>query len=275
MTLIDQAARAAARTTCLAPPADLDRTVAEIWIQRYSDAIRADRGTWRIVPDLQPHLIVHRSLDGRTRGPRVVGARSTWLDTRVDRRDWSVGLTLRPGALPAITRLSARDLADRSVGPTDVWGAKGSRLAERVAEAREPSEVLELLYGILRGMLPGSGTVVDWRVRGFAALAAGGPEGAGSPATGVGEIGRALGVSPRTLRQVWRREVGLSPREALSIERVHAAVRRALAGGRRASWSRIARAAGFYDQPHLIRDFRRLFGETPERFMARGRPGGR
>jgi AraC-like DNA-binding protein len=32
-------------------------------------------------------------------------------------------------------------------------------------------------------------------------------------------------------------------------------------------WARIARDAGYYDQAHLIRDFRELVGLTPGNFL--------
>jgi len=36
----------------------------------------------------------------------------------------------------------------------------------------------------------------------------------------------------------------------------------------------IALAAGYYDQPHLNREFRELAGTTPSEFLARQMPGG-
>ncbi len=37
-------------------------------------------------------------------------------------------------------------------------------------------------------------------------------------------------------------------------------------------WARIAAAAGYFDQAHLIADFRRLVGLTPGAFRKRARP---
>jgi len=34
-------------------------------------------------------------------------------------------------------------------------------------------------------------------------------------------------------------------------------------------WARIAATTGYFDQSHLIRDFRLLLGETPRTFLAR------
>jgi len=36
------------------------------------------------------------------------------------------------------------------------------------------------------------------------------------------------------------------------------------------SWSRLALAAGYFDQSHFIREFRSVTGEAPERFFRAG-----
>lgn len=266
MAIIDQAGRAGATTTYWTPPPDLGCLVVEGWIQRYTDAIRDEARVWRVVPDLQPHLIIHRRLGGQPEGPRIVGSRSVHLDVAPWDRDWSVGVTLRPGALPAIAGLPASDLTDRSADPEETWGPPGTRLRDRISGIRDPRDVFPVLRRFLRGRVHGSGPGLDWRVTGLLTLAT------RHPGSRLSYLARTMGVSPRTLRGTWQAEVGLSPREALSIGRIHRAVHLALEEPGR-TWSRVAGRVGFYDQSHLIRDFRRYLGETPASFLARRRAG--
>jgi len=60
--------------------------------------------------------------------------------------------------------------------------------------------------------------------------------------------------------------VGLSPKAHGRIARVRHAM--ALLGpGARAGFADVVEACGFYDQAHLIREFRALVGTTPGAFL--------
>jgi AraC-like DNA-binding protein len=79
----------------------------------------------------------------------------------------------------------------------------------------------------------------------------------------VAEAARAAGLSRCHFLRAFRANVGLSPHEYLVQCRLrHARRLIALDGGRR-SLTEIAIEAGFSDQAHLTRHFRRAFGQTP------------
>jgi AraC-like DNA-binding protein len=75
---------------------------------------------------------------------------------------------------------------------------------------------------------------------------------------------RRLGASPEHLIRVFRAQYGVPPHRYLTSIRVDRA-RRLLLGGMRAVDA--ATAAGFYDQAHLTRHFRRVLGTTPTAFQ--------
>ena len=64
----------------------------------------------------------------------------------------------------------------------------------------------------------------------------------------------------------FRREVGLAPKAVARLvrfERARALTERA----ERPDWARIAVECGYYDQSHLINDFRAVTGRTPATFF--------
>jgi AraC-like DNA-binding protein len=63
--------------------------------------------------------------------------------------------------------------------------------------------------------------------------------------------------------------VGVSPKQFARIVRFQRALRVAKHG---ASWSTVATEAGYYDQAHLIAEFRELAGTTPAAFLRAGGP---
>ncbi len=68
------------------------------------------------------------------------------------------------------------------------------------------------------------------------------------------------------VRRAFTENVGVSPKEFARTVRLQRAVRMAATS---CDWACIAADAGYYDQAHLIADFRRLVGLTPGAFFKR------
>ncbi|WP_238335171.1 helix-turn-helix transcriptional regulator [Kribbella amoyensis] len=77
------------------------------------------------------------------------------------------------------------------------------------------------------------------------------------------EASRLVHAHPAHLVRAFSREFGMPPHRYLTGRRVDLA-RRYLLAGRPAT--EVAQLAGFYDQSHLTRHFRRMLGVTPSRF---------
>lgn len=91
------------------------------------------------------------------------------------------------------------------------------------------------------------------------------------PGIGLEEAARVLQAHPAHLVRAFSGAYGIAPHQYLTARRVDRA-RRLLLDGRPAG--EVATAAGFYDQAHLTRHFRRLVGVTPGRYgTGAGRPG--
>jgi AraC-like DNA-binding protein len=82
----------------------------------------------------------------------------------------------------------------------------------------------------------------------------------------LGELAGGLGVSARQLERRFNRTVGLAPKLFCRMQRfIH--VFRAI-GERPGNWADAAIDCGYYDQAHLIRDFKSFSGETPAALLA-------
>jgi AraC-like DNA-binding protein len=87
------------------------------------------------------------------------------------------------------------------------------------------------------------------------------------PARPIGDIAAALGLSHGYLDRLFTAQVGLSPRTLARILRV----RRLLEGidvHGMVGWAGKATELGWFDQAHLIRDFKRHTGVTPSEYVA-------
>ncbi|GAA1973403.1 helix-turn-helix domain-containing protein [Kitasatospora viridis] len=88
--------------------------------------------------------------------------------------------------------------------------------------------------------------------------------------TTLDQAAALLHAHPTHLIRAFSAAYGIAPHQYLTSRRVDLA-RRLLLGGRPAG--EVATAAGFYDQSHLTRHFKRVLGTTPGRFARAGRPG--
>jgi len=86
----------------------------------------------------------------------------------------------------------------------------------------------------------------------------------------VGELSRRIGLSQSALERRFRRLVGASPRRFASLIRLRNVLRLREAGS---DLTTIAHAAGYCDQPHFIKDFKRFTGLPPGSFFAQGSAG--
>lgn len=246
MVRLDQGGRAARDIQFYAPPPSL-----RDWVQHLSvQPGPGTRGPWRVVPDTSPHIIFSATAAGAW--CRVVGARSTHADVDVDARLVTVAVRLQPGTLPALIGGHASELTDRALDVADIFGAEGRRLLDELPGLAPRAAGDRLVQ------------VIDRRVRGREA-----PPVARAlrRATRVGNLERLLGLPARALHTRVIADLGLAPKRALRIERLHVALHRTRHGESLVS---AALHAGYSDQAHLTREFRALLGESPTAWQRRG-----
>ena len=77
-----------------------------------------------------------------------------------------------------------------------------------------------------------------------------------------------LGLGEKRLRQLFSSQVGVTPKRFARIARMQALLTLA-AASEAPRWAALAVACGYYDQAHLIQEFRSLTGLTPSSYRAR------
>ena len=87
----------------------------------------------------------------------------------------------------------------------------------------------------------------------------------------VADVSREIGWSRRWLSQAFAEQVGITPKRYCRLVRFQHVVRE-IASQRSADWAGIALACGFFDQAHLVHEFRAFSGLSPETFLASERP---
>lgn len=215
----------------------------------------------RVLPDGALRLLIE--LQPGAAAIRVAGAsvRPTLLTMRGHMHGLSV--TLRPGAALALFGVPAGELADRVV----LWEAVVDRvhreLPERLAEAPDDAQRARLILQTLQVMRRASDPSPLRRVEHAAARLR---DDAGS--TTVRALAASMEMSERRLQQLFAAQLGLSPRAWRRLQRLHGTLRLLRDAGP-PQWAQVALRSGYYDQAHLINEFRALCGLTPEQFLRR------
>lgn len=222
----------------------------------------SDRDMTRVaIPGAEIHVVVRFGPSTRS-GLDVyaLGARQRVHRKLIRRGQRIVMACLRLGATEAVLGVRASDIAGRIVALEDLWGdAAARRLFDRLAGARNTADAGAVLESAIAERL----ALVDGRrALPHLALAAA----TRLTSADVNVVAVDLGVSERHLRRVFREAVGVSPKAFSKLTRFRRALR-AASEVHPASWASIAAAAGYYDQAHLIADFRAIAGVTPRALL--------
>ena len=190
-----------------------------------------------------------------TDGPEIVGAMTAERRFDLAPQARTAGIRFRPGMAAQFLRIPAEELTDRILPLED------PALADRLANAQSADECRRILASSLRAPAdPPNGVQ-----RAIEAVASSHGD------IDLEWVARQAGMSERQFRRRCLEESGLPPKQLCRVLRF----RRAFTLGERGlPWGLVAAEAGYYDQAHLIRDFREFTGgDTPMSVFSNTRDG--
>jgi AraC-like DNA-binding protein len=188
----------------------------------------------------------------------VAGLHDRQVTTEHGGRSFGMHVNLAPPTAHALFKLPLHTLAHRAVPLEEVFVEPS--LVDRLYEADCWDARFRLLDEVLArrlddGRPPSPGVVWAWQ----RLVETGGR-------IKVATLAEQLGWSRKRIVARFREEVGLPPKAVARLVRFERAV--ALAErSQPLDWSRLALECGYYDQSHLIKEFRDVTGKTPETFF--------
>lgn len=220
------------------------------------------RGAVTVIFDVgQRQQLDMYSADGRTHlavPPAVIaGPHSASYITDIAANEPVIAVHFRPGGAFPFLGIPLGDLEDAGVGVDQIWGRDGRELHERLIAASS----VAARFGILEDFFLSRARFGVCRHPGVAAAMAAVEA---NPAVRMAEVRRQTDLSTKRLIALFRAEVGLAPKAYARIRRLQAALRRLDAGD--AGGTRIAADSGYFDQSHLIREFRSFTAMTPTQY---------
>lgn len=173
-----------------------------------------------------------------------------------------VGVRFRPLGAWRVLGIDQHELAGLVVDLDDVLGDGILTLRQRLLDRNDPAHCFGLIEDWLLGAatrLPQPHYAVRWALRRLHESDGNLP---------IQALAAELGYSRKQLAQLFRREAGLSPKALARVLRFSRALARLRDSGT-VHWDEFALDCGYYDQPHLIREFKTFGGHAPGELLRR------
>ena len=171
-----------------------------------------------------------------------------------------VGTHFKPGGAFPFLGVPAHEISDTHIDLDTLWGPSAALLREQLCEASTAEEVFDLLEKALISHLF---RPIEAHYAVSAALEAFDKR---VDATVQG-IAKSVGLSERRLIEVFKSEVGMTPKLFSRVQRFQRARAMIHRQEERPDWVGIAADCGYFDQSHMIRDFREFTGISPTAYL--------
>lgn len=207
-----------------------------------SEAYEYPTGRTRVLPT--PLLIgpqTHRLADLHLRGDRA-----------------SLLVHFQPGAFHRLFHLPTELVTDTAVDARDLLGRWAEVLYQQLSAAPTPEARVQLIEHELAARLPRAGArhAATEAARTIRALRG---------RVRLPDLVTASGLSERQFERRFREQMGIAPKLYARVARLNFALH-LKRNEPRLTWARVSQEAGYFDQTHLVKDFKALAGAAPSRY---------
>ena len=185
-------------------------------------------------------------------GARTCRSAELILSGKVD----AFTIVFQPGGFSTLFQLPAVELTNADFDGVEVLGRRISELYVRLGEVSAFDDRVRIADSCLTALRPASHSVSTIVQTAMAVIRHSG-------SVRISELAHQTGLGTRQFERRFDHEIGISPKLYARIVRFEAALqRRAVSPTTR--WTDIAHDLGYHDQMHMVHDFTRLSGDSPE-----------
>jgi len=187
----------------------------------------------------------------------VVSGVSTGKFTRLlEGRDRTFGVKFKPGGFRPFLQAPVSSLTNRIVAANSIFGEDADALEARLIAAGEEEEMVEAANCFFQSRIPQPDETIQLAGQLVERILQ-------EPDIKTVEgLADCSGLSKRSLQRLFSEYVGVSPKWVIRRYRLHELVER-LNSGEELNWADLALELGYFDQAHLINDFRSIVGRSP------------
>jgi AraC-like DNA-binding protein len=244
------------------------------WIEDTSRSVRRREVPSGFIPLILNFGSAFRMIDpgnpngpGQSRRSFVAGLHESFALVESTGSSICVQVNITPLAAHLVLGVPMNSLANRVVELDDILGVASRRLIERLGNALSWGARFDILDAFLTDRLlkarpVSEGIVWAWQTLNMTA-----------GQIPISRLADQVGCSRKHLIALFHAQVGLPPKMLARILRFQRVLEQ-LKADNGLRWVEIAQDCGYYDQAHLIRDFRAFAGSSPTEFLGRQLPDG-
>lgn len=195
---------------------------------------------------------------GSTNGAMICGTHSENFIIRDAEKISVIGVHFKPGGGGAFFELPAGELYNERISVNEIWKTRAAELRDRLVQESAPETRFWVLEQFLMQMLRPINyhPAVNFALHQFQ-----------QPANlTIRSITEQTGFSARHFNELFRDQVGITPKLFCRIQRFQK-VLEMLSVKATVDWLDIAFTCGYFDQAHLIHDFREFADCTPTEYL--------
>lgn len=235
------------------PSPDLMPWIAHYWIIHWDL-----RGCEPYVAESLPHPNVHLIFENGT--SVVAGVQTHKFSRLLEGQSRVFGVKFRPGGFRPFLEGPVSKLADRTIPASRVFGKDLSPFEEIALSSGKENEKVHAADAFFHARMPKAdpderlaGQLVD-RILQEREIRT------------VDDLARSTNMGKRSLQRLFSEYVGASPKWVIRRYRLHEVIEK-FNSGQKLDWAQLALDLGYFDQAHLINDFKSIVGFTPREYQ--------
>ncbi len=234
----------------LSPPVELSLWVAHFWMTAW----QIEASEPHIVETL-PHPNFHLVFESGQW--TISGIHSGKFTRTLEGNSFAFGIKFTPGGFRPFLRRPAASLANKTVAAIEIFGNSIENLQ---LDANDEAAMTQQASAFLLTRLPKPDPMVA-QVNQIVDGILHNPQ-----LTTVDMLCASVGLSKRALQRTFHEYVGATPKWVIRRYRLHELVERCHSG-EQLDFAQLAVDLGYFDQAHLINDFRSIVGYTPTQYQ--------
>ncbi len=231
------------------PANDLSHLISHYWMIQWDL-----RGCEPYVAESLPHPNVHVIFEPSA--SVVAGVHTHKFSRVLEGQSQVFGVKFKPGGFRPFLKFATSKLADRRVPVQRIFGEDVNALRDVALSSKSEKEKLQAANAFFQARMPQPDKKIALAEKLVERIFL------ECNIKTVDDLVDRTGIGKRSLQRLFNEYVGVSPKWVIRRYRLHELVERSNSG-EELDWSQLALEFGYFDQAHLINDFRSITGYSP------------